>query len=131
MKLIYGSELLKREQLKLPTLVIDARTEEECRTYEMIDPFTHTKLNTPKLYAAKRIMPSELNAYLGKIKDWQDSNPDALVVVGCTRMVRYCTRISTMITVLEANGIEARGIDPHIYEFMNLRFQRKLPKIIF
>ncbi len=130
MKLINAHDLLKREHLKLPTLVIDARTEDECRTYEMIDPFTTTRL-TAQLYAAKRIMPSELNAHLDKIIGWQAENPTALVAVGCTRMVRYCPRIQIMVDVLTNNGMDARGIDPHLYEFMNMRFQRKLPKILF
>ena len=130
MKLITVHELFKREHLTLPTLIIDARMEDECRTYEMIDSFTTTRLDS-QLYAAKRIMPTELNAYLDKIIGWQSGNPTAIVAVGCTRMVRYCPRIETMVNVLRDNGIDARGIDPHLYEFMNLRFQRKLPKILF
>lgn len=130
MKLITGYDLLNREQKKLPTLIIDARLEDECRTFEMINPFTMMYLNE-KTYGGKRIMPSELNAYLDKLKTWQTANPTALIAVGCTRMVRYCSRISDIVTVLERNGIDARGIDPHIIDFMNVRFQRKLEKVMF
>ena len=130
MKLITGYELLNREHRKFPTLILDARTEDECRTFEMIDPFTTMRLNA-NTYGAKRIMPSELNAYLEKIKAWQTANPTGMVAVGCTRMVKYCQRISDMVAVLERNGIDARGIEPHIHDFMNLRFQRKLEKVIF
>jgi hypothetical protein len=131
MQKISSIELINRERQGLPTLIIDAREEIECLTFEVIDPrnLPHVRLDA-HTYGGKRMMQDEVKKVLATIKKWSDENPTALVAVSCTRMINYCPRIAEICSLLTAEGIEARGIDPHLYDFFNARMQRKLNKVV-
>ena len=131
MRKISSIELINRERQGLPTLIIDARDEVECLTFEVIDPrnLPHIALDA-RTYGGKRMMQHEVKAALPKIQAWVASNPNALVAVSCTRFINHCPRIQEICTILSAEGIDARGIDPHLYDFFNVRMQRKLNKVL-
>lgn len=131
MQKIASYDLLQREKQHLPTLIIDARDETECLTFEVIDPrnLPHISLDA-RVYGGKRMMQHEVKAALPKIKAWFEATPHALVAVSCTRFINHCPRITEICTILSAEGIDARGIDPHLYDFFNARMQRKLNKVL-
>ena len=131
MKKITSGELLDREIQGLPTLIIDAREELECLTFEVIDPRKLPTINLDeKVFGGKRMMQFEVRAALPKIKEWAIANPTALVAVSCTRFINHCPRIAEICGILTTEGIDARGIDPHLYDFFNARMQRKLNKVV-
>ena len=131
MQKIASYDLLEREKQKLPTLIIDAREEEECLTFEVIDPrnLPHIALDA-RVYGGKRMMQHEVKAVLPKLKTWFEANPTAVIAVSCTRFINHCPRIVEICTILTTEGIDARGIDPHLYDFFNARMQRKLNKVL-
>jgi hypothetical protein len=106
---INAYELILRQNEGKPTLVIDARQEEELYQFNFINPNEVVNLNE-KVFAAKRIMPYELKNHLEKIKQWAENTEGTLVVVTCTRF------------------INAVGLDPHVYDWFNANFQKMLPK---
>jgi hypothetical protein len=127
MKTINAYELIQRQNEGKPTLVIDARQEEELYQFNFINPNEVVNLNE-KVFAAKRIMPYELKNHLEKIKNWAENTEGALVVVTCTRFIKFCERIGLVVTDLEKYGVNAVGLDPHVYDWFNANFQKMLPK---
>lgn len=131
MQKITSYDLIERENRKMPTLIIDARMEEECYTFEIIDPRNLPEIPLDsKVFGGKRMLHNEVKAALPKLKAWVMLNPNALVAVSCTRFINHCPRIAEICSILTTEGIDARGIDPHLYDFFNARMQRKLNKVL-
>jgi hypothetical protein len=131
MKLIDAYELHNREQSGLPTLIIDARMEDEQMRCRFIHQF-ETQYLDGETFGGRLLMPSEVDVHIiANIKAWQTAFPTALVAVGCTRMVKQCDRIAQIVNKLNGNDIQAKGIDPHLIEYNNVRMRRMLVRVAF
>lgn len=127
MKTINAYELINRQENGLPTIIIDAREESEQYVFEFINVREELPL-AGNVFVAKRCMPSELSKIGAKIQHWCENTEGAIVVVTCTRHIKYCERIGLIVTPFTNVGVDARGLTPSVYEWFNANFQRKITK---
>ena len=101
-----ATDVWQRKQAQLPTLLIDVRNQNELAVFNILDVNNQSFL-TPTSFTASRISVHELPSHIAPIKAWYKNNPNAQIVVACTRMPQHSPRAIAVIDALEKEGIKA------------------------